>query len=122
MKLYDRSEKTKQPPPFLYLAKGDNPIFVTDQFEFIVEKEEADEITGKSTARNIRLKTPAREDVRFDCHLNTKRVVECRKLPQTTDWPQYNWRFLADYHATIEIEGTVDTVSGETIHECLMLR
>lgn len=114
--------ENKATPPFLFLAKGDTPIFVTDQFEFIVEKEEVDEVTGKSTARNILLKTPAGEDVHFECHLNTKRVVECGKLPQTTDWPQFNWRFLADYEATIEIEGTVDTVSGETIHECLMLR
>ncbi|MBA7650215.1 hypothetical protein ES703_58017 [subsurface metagenome] len=108
--------------PSLYLAKGDTPILATDQFEFIVEKEEVDEVTGKSTARDILLKSRGEGDVQFQCRLNTKRVVESGRLPNVTDWPQYNWRFLADYQAEIKIGDVVDKVSGETIHECLLLR
>ena len=106
----------------LYLAKGNTPILATDQFEFIVEKEEVDEVTGKSTARDILLKSRGEGDVQFQCRLNTKRVVESGRLPKVTEWPQYNWRFLADYEAEIKIGDIVDKVSGETIHECLILR
>jgi hypothetical protein len=108
--------------PFLYLAKGNKPILATDKFQFVVEREEVDDITGKSTARDILIKSRGEEGVQFQCQLNTKRVVECGRLPQATDWPQYNWRFLADYKAEIKVKGSVDTVSGETIHECLILR
>lgn len=115
-------KEAKPNPPFLYLAKDDRPVLATDKFQFIVEKTETDDITGKSTARDILIKSQGKGAIQFQCRLNTKRVVECGRLPQVTDWPQYNWRFLADYQAEIEINGVTDKVSGEAVHECLLLK
>jgi predicted secreted hydrolase len=107
--------------PSLYLAKGDRAVLTTSKFDFIVEKKETDEVTGKPTARDIALKGRGK-DIQFECYLKTKRVVEQDKLPQITEWPQYNWRFLADYQAEFKIGGLAEQVSGETIHEYLLLR
>ncbi|MBM3150217.1 MAG: carotenoid 1,2-hydratase, partial [Chloroflexi bacterium] len=114
-------DNTKPVTPSLYLAKGDKLLLTASEFGFIVQKEEADEVTKKPTARDIVLSGKGR-DIQFKCYLKTKRVVEQGKLPQITEWPQYNWRFLADYHAEVKIGNSVDEVSGETIHEFLLLR
>jgi hypothetical protein len=111
-----------KPTPFLYLAKGNAPILVADDFQFVLEKEEVDEATGKSIPMNILLKSQAKGDVEFECHLNTTRVLERGRLPKVTDLPQFNWRFLADYQAEIKVANVVDKVSGQTIHEYLSLR
>jgi hypothetical protein len=115
-------QETESSLPFLYLAKDEVPILTTDRFDFIIEKEEVDVVTGKSTARDIMIKSQNIEGIQLQCHLHTKRVVEHGKLPQSTDWPQYNWRFLADYQAEIKAKGITENVTGETIHECLILK
>ena len=115
-------QETESSLPFLYLAKDEVPILTTDRFDFIIEKEEVDVVTGKSTARDIMIKSQNIEGIQLQCNLHTKRVVEHGKLPQSTDWPQYNWRFLADYQAEIKAKGITENVTGETIHECLILK
>lgn len=79
-----RGSKTKS--SFLYLATHDKSLLATDEFQFIVERTDTDDITGKSIARDILIKSQGRGAVQFECRLNTKKVVQSGRLPQTTDW------------------------------------
>ncbi len=107
--------------PYLYLADDQGTLISTNNYNFVVEKEEPDSKTGLSYAKVITLKYNE-ADIKLNCRLETKQVVEHNPLPKVNEYNMYNWRFLADYTGDINIGGRTDHVKGETIHERLLFR
>ena len=105
----------------LYMAKDNNPILEPDQFELIEKEMEHDAKSGKSFAKSLSLVRQEGE-VKLRCNIDVKSTVDRYELPSTTNWPQYYWRFLADYNTEIEMNNLFDKISGVTIQECMILR
>ncbi len=105
----------------LYLAKDGTPVLTTNRFELKEKKKETDRESGKSFATNLLINC-RKKDVQVKCSVSTKNVVEIAQLPTNTNWPQYYFRFLAQYKAEIKMHGLVDNICGETIHEHVILR
>jgi hypothetical protein len=53
--------------------------------------------------------------------IDTTRLVETMQLPKAAAWDQYYFRFLGDYRLDIDIDGNKDSVSGEMLHEYMVL-
>ncbi len=80
-----------------------------------------DPATGHKYAKVITLKYKG-QDVILDCRLDTRRIAEHSPLPRVNEFEMFNWRFLADYEGRITVDGKVDRISGQTIHERLLFR
>jgi hypothetical protein len=96
-------------------------VLSTDNYDFIVDKEEPDAATGQTYAKVLTLKYNG-DDMKLRCSLDTKRVVEQTPLPKVNEYNMFNWRFLADYQGEITIDGKTDKIRGETIHERFLFR
>jgi predicted secreted hydrolase len=107
--------------PSLYVADGKSTLLATNDYKFSVEKEEADPKTGEKYAKIISLKYDS-NDLKLDCRLDTKSIVEHGPLPKVNEFNMSNWRFLADYQGEITVDGKRESIKGETIHERLLFR
>jgi hypothetical protein len=107
--------------PSLYVADGKSTLLATNDYKFSVEKEEADPKTGEKYAKIISLKYDS-NDLKLDCRLDTKSIVEHGSLPKVNEFNMSNWRFLADYQGEITVDGKRESIKGETIHERLLFR
>ncbi|MFZ5917989.1 MAG: lipocalin-like domain-containing protein [Chloroflexota bacterium] len=104
--------------PFM-LGKGSEILLGTDQITVAVEECRRDELHGWDIPQRLRLQCQG-PGVRVDGLLTTGRVVEALQLPRGPNTYHY-YRFLAGYEADIEIDGQRDRVSGETLHEMMIL-
>jgi predicted secreted hydrolase len=104
--------------PFM-LGKGSELVLGTDQITLTVEKTRQDEQYGWDIPQRLRLQCQG-PSVTVDGVLTTERVVEALQLPRGESSYHY-YRFLADYEADIEVDGQRDQVSGETLHELMIL-
>lgn len=59
--------------------------------------------------------------VKMTLAIDTTRVVESMQLPSSTAWKQYYFRFLANYRLDLDIDGEKDSVTGEMLHEYMVL-
>jgi predicted secreted hydrolase len=107
--------------PSLYIANKHSTLLETNQYKFTVEKQETDPKTGEKYARIISLKYDS-NGLKLNCRLDTKNVVEHGSLPKVNEYNMTNWRFLADYHGEITVDGKRESIKGETIHERLLFR
>ena len=103
------------------MADDQGTLISTNDYKFVIEKEEPDTKTGLSYAKVISLKYD-KANIKLNCRLEARQVVEHNQLPKVNEYNMYNWRFLADYEGEITISGETDRVKGETIHERLLFR
>jgi len=104
--------------PFM-LAKGSDIVLSTDDILLIVEESKVDPTYGFDIPERLRIVCNG-PGVEVDCQLITKRTVEVLELPRGNRFYHY-YRFLAEYHARIAVDGTSEDVSGETFHEAMFL-
>ncbi len=107
--------------PSLYVADDKSTLLATGDYKFSVEKEESDPKTGEKYAKIISLKYDS-NDLKLNCRLDTKNIVEHGPLPKVNEFNMSNWRFLADYQGDITVDGKRESIKGETIHERLLFR
>ncbi len=104
--------------PFM-LAKGSEIVASTDRLILTVEESKKDDQYGWDIPMRLRLQCRG-QGINVDCLLNTERVVETLALPRGDGFFHY-YRFLAGYQATIEVDGETEQVSGETLHEMMIM-
>lgn len=114
--------------PFL-LGRGGEIILGTDQIEVTIEESRRDAQFGWDIPQRLHL-TCQGDGVHVDGILTTERVVETLRMPRSSpgssvengeDRFYHYYRFLATYQARIEIDGQIDQVAGETMHEFMLL-
>ena len=103
----------------LLLARGEEIILSTDQWQLTVEETKKDEKYGFDMPMRMKLACEG-PGVKLDGVMVTNEVVEELRLPRGDGFFHY-YRFLADYQATILVDGTKEEVSGETLHELMIL-
>jgi len=104
----------------LLIARDNKIVLSTDMVNVDLEDFRTDESLGKSYAGKIILSADTL-GVKFRLEIDTTRVIETMKLPKVVDWGQYYFRFLADYNMYVSIDGVEDSVSGEMLHEYVLL-
>jgi hypothetical protein len=104
--------------PF-FLGKGDQIIVGTDKIQVDVEETKKDKQYGWEIPMRLRVRCHG-EGVEVDGVLETERTVETLKLPRGDHFYHY-YRFLASYQAKIMVDGQKDNLSGETLHEFMLL-
>ena len=105
---------------YLFLARGKEIILTTDIMHMEFSNYAHDENTGRDYARTLVITTDVK-GVKVKLEINTSRMAEWMELPPAADWKQYYFRFLADYTMELEIDGTKDSVTGELLHELMVL-
>lgn len=104
----------------LMIAKGSEIVLSSTIMETKLEDLKKDEKTGKNYANRLIVTTDVL-GVTMNLTIQTTRLVEYMQLPKATDWDQFYFRFLADYTLDLEIDGIKDRVSGEMLHEYMVL-
>lgn len=106
----------------LLLAKGGEPVLLTNDYKLTVEKSEKCETTGRDIPMKIVISSKEGADVRFKCELVTSNVLERDKLPKQSAHDQFHWRFLGDFTIETNIGGQAGRDSGKALHEHLVFR
>jgi len=104
--------------PFM-LAKGRKIIVSTDKMTLAVQESKVDDKYGFDMPMRLTIGCNG-PGVEVDCELVTKSIVETLALPRGDRFFHY-YRFLAEYRASINVDGAKDTVKGETFHEAMYL-
>jgi predicted secreted hydrolase len=107
--------------PSLYIADDKSTLLATHQYDFAVEKEDAEPKTGDKYPKIISLKYDS-NDLKLNCRLDTKSIAEHNPLPKLNEFNMFNWRFLADYEGDITVDGKRESIKGETISERFIFR
>jgi predicted secreted hydrolase len=106
----------------LFIARENQPLLATNEYGFVVEKEQTCELTGQRIPAKIVLQSRGENGLQFRCELLTTNVLERDRLPRLSAWEQYHWRFLGDYSIETNIAGKPNRSSGKAIHEHLVFR
>jgi len=104
----------------LLVARENAILLSTNRLTVDLEDPQPDEATGQIYARKLVLQA-AGEGVALTMSIRTRKVMEALQLPQVTAWKQFYYRFLGDYHMTLEIAGTNHRLEGEMLHEFMLL-
>jgi hypothetical protein len=104
--------------PFM-LARDREILLSTDNFTLTVEESKRDDRFGWDIPMRLELRTTG-PGVEAKGSLNTRRVLEALELPRGKNAYHY-YRLQADYRARMRVDGQEDRVSGETIHEVMIL-
>jgi len=108
--------------PFL-LGKDNQVVLGADQINVTIEDARRDEQFGWDIPMRLRLRCQG-EGIEVNGVLTTERIVETLKLPRGLNSYHY-YRLLATYQADITVDGhkgqSPDHVSGETLHEFMIL-
>ena len=107
--------------PSLYIADDKSTLLATHQYDFAVDKEDAEPGTGDKYPKIISLKYDS-NDLKLNCRLDTKSIAEHNPLPKLNEFNMFNWRFLADYEGDITVDGKRESIKGETISERFIFR
>jgi predicted secreted hydrolase len=106
----------------LLLARQNEPILVTNDYNLTVEKSESCTAFGQQLPQQIILGSKPDAAVQFRCELTTTSVVERDLLPKISQWEQYHWRFLGEHRITLNENGKSIGASGKALHEHLIFR
>ena len=105
--------------PF-FLSKNSTNVLGTDQIQLTVVESKRDDDYGLDIPIRLHLQCQG-QGVEVDGTLETERVVEALELPRNENNAYHYYRMLAKYQAKITVDGQCDNVSGETLHEMLIL-
>jgi len=104
----------------LLIARGNEIVLSTTLMQTELLDIAKDEKLGIDYARKLIIGSDV-SGVKMRLEIDTTRVVESMKLPGAATWNQYYLRFLADYRLDLVIDGAADSVSGEMLHEYMVL-
>ncbi len=105
---------------YLFIARGSDIILSTDIMHAEFSDFSHDDNTGQDYARKI-IMTADVKGVKLKLQMNSTCLIESMEIQTSAAWKQYYLRFLADYNMEIEIDGKEDRVSGELLHELMLL-
>lgn len=104
----------------LLIARDGKIELSTDRMDVQFGTMVKDEKLGKDYPETLHITSNAL-DVSMDLTIKTTRVVEQMELPKTQEWDMFYLRFLADYEMTVTVDGEAETVTGEMLHEYVIL-
>jgi hypothetical protein len=105
---------------FIYLAKHEELILLSDAVQVMTVEERFDEPTGLTIP--IRFVVTGKEgSCEFSGAMDVQNVVE-KDHQQFPDFKTHNWRFIGNYEGAITLDGATDNVKGQGFHERYLLR
>jgi predicted secreted hydrolase len=104
----------------LLIARGSEIVLSSTIMETKLEDIQKAEKTGRNYANRLIVTTDVL-GVTMKLTIQTTRLIETMQLPKAADWDQFYFRFLADYTLDLEIDGLKDHLSGEMLHEYMVL-
>ncbi len=104
----------------LLIARDGKIELSTDRMEIDFHDMVKDESLGQEYPNRLVCSTDTL-GVTMKLDIRTHRVVEQMTLPKRAEWDMYYYRFLADYTLDLVIDGEEDRVTGEMLHEYVIL-
>lgn len=105
----------------IMIARGTEIILSSTMIDACLEHMAKDEKLGQEYANRLTI-TGNAVGIDFKLTVGADRIFEGMQLPQTVEWKQYYWRFLADYSLDITIDGIRDKEEGKLMNEYMLLK